>query len=1263
MYLFKKAISLIVSATMIFSILPTQAASASEEPVSDSRQEEINPIKIRGGYEAPPFDTSNLQRSGKRQLRGEFRAKTLPKSFRLFKGESDSADEISPKLKDQSDWGVCWTFSALGSAESSLYSNSLNDFEFSERHLAYFTYHGTNNPNAPEDGTAGDTYVSSNPFEGGTFFKAIATLSRGTGVAWDKDVPYPTPSDFKSGKDKDFETVDEKYHYDSHFQLREVNFLPNQDASGNLDGSAIKNALESGTSVSCTYYSRADNASTYYTAVDGLKYPVYFCSSKATADHAVQIVGWDDSIPAADFTDGGSHPSKPGAWIIKNSWGAANAYRGGAYFYISYEDKTLTQFCTFSMDAKEDSPRYAHNYQYDGDGEVSQTGDAAQPAKAANVFSPTGNQNLDAIAFYTTDADAKYSIQVYTNVTGDSPESGIKAFDTEQTGQEAYPGYHTVPLDTSVPLKSGQKFSVVISIENPYHKANPIAVECNSVNQYRQRYSSVGIKKGQSYLFNGASWQDMSLTRYGNICLKAFTNDSGKEPSGSILVTPASAKVAMGESQTFSASVTGMADDRVKWSVSGSTSRDTGIDSTGKLTVALDETAPVLTVKAECVADASVSATVRVTVLPPKEIPGITVTPASAKVAMGESQTFAASVTGMADDRIKWSVSGNTSRDTGIDPTGKLTVALDETAPFLTVKAECVTNASVSATVRVTVLPSKGIPGITVTPASAQVMRGQYRFFLASVMGMDNKNVKWSVTGNASKETTISGIGKLSIALNETSPVVIIRAESVVDSSVFAQAKVFVLPPSENQKIISFFDFLNPDVRYQTVVNGTAVSALNLPEKINATVNGGEHKSVGVAGWVSDPPFNPSADGIYSFIPVIGSEYVLLSGTVLPKIAVTVTHNIPHSHGGSGSHSGGGSGGGRSTGNEIPPVNNNNPGSLPQPTQPNTDGAVQIAVSAAVNTKPSVVNRVAEINASSEFDISFAAQHATAQKHSEIDVSLPSAEIIGQLKSSETNSVNLTVKMISSPVYTVSNVDFVMNLDPTVLQAAKQSQKDLTVRLVDDQTGKENYSWSFKGSDLANAEAVPAAINLALSIKKTASDTAVSTAISTDVSGALVTFANQGILPAPATIRTFVGSQGFVSGQILYLYYYNPGLKRLETVDYPVCKVDSDGYASLVITHCSQYVLLPQQVPAVKALKLDTGKHISVRSGSTYTFKITAPARPTFVSGNSSVFKVVFAGCKGSDYFYKVIAVGKSKSSTGFYVNNERIPRTVATIG
>ena len=53
-------------------------------------------------------------------------------------------------------------------------------------------------------------------------------------------------------------------------------------------------------------------------------------------DHHVCIVGWDDAYPAGRFL---RRPPGPGAFLIKNSWGAT--YGQGGDFWISYYDRTL----------------------------------------------------------------------------------------------------------------------------------------------------------------------------------------------------------------------------------------------------------------------------------------------------------------------------------------------------------------------------------------------------------------------------------------------------------------------------------------------------------------------------------------------------------------------------------------------------------------------------------------------------------------------------------------------------------------------------------------------------------------------------------------------------------------------------------------------------------------------------------------------------------------------------------------------------------
>ncbi len=174
--------------------------------------------------------------------------------------------------------------------------------------------------------------------------------------------------------------------------------------------------------------------------------------------------------------------------------------------------------------------------------------------------------------------------------------------------------------------------------------------------------------------------------------------DGGTPPEiANVTVTPADAKVEVGETQKFNATVTGTGDynENVTWTVSGKKSDDTTISEDGVLTVAAGETAATLTV----------TATATVTVTQPATITGVTVDPATATVEAGKTQEFTAKVEGTGDvsQDVTWSVEGKNSTSTTISATGLLTVAADETAATLTVTATAVGNSGKSATATVTV--------------------------------------------------------------------------------------------------------------------------------------------------------------------------------------------------------------------------------------------------------------------------------------------------------------------------------------------------------------------------------------------------------------------------------------------------------------------------------------------------------------------------------------------------------------------------------
>ena len=73
----------------------------------------------------------------------------------------------------------------------------------------------------------------------------------------------------------------------------------------------------------------------------------------------------------------------------------------------------------------------------------------------------------------------------------------------------------------------------------------------------------------------------------------------------------------------------------------------------------------------------------------------------------------------------------------------------------------------------------------------------------------------------------------------------------------------------------------------------------------------------------------------------------------------------------------------------------------------------------------------------------------------------------------------------------------------------------------------------------------------------------------------------------------------------------------------------------------------------------DTTHPFTVAQGGTYQFRLTASERPAFAAGSPS-FTVEYAGRIGSDYFYKVRAIGKPGDGCGLYINREPAPAAAA---
>ncbi len=404
-----------------------------------------------------------------------------------------------PAVRNQGTEGSCWAHAGMTMAESSLIKQgyeSASSVDFSEKHLAWFAM-GTDAPEG--DPLHGDFSALGAPkafSAGGNMDDVMFTLMSWTGVDLESDVPY---GDFENG-------VDESHRYHSYAHLRNVNEYADDDIS------SIKQAIMNDGAVQIAYY--ANNQ--YLTKNNDAGFAAYYCPTNYTSNHSITVVGWDDDFSKSNFTAGGT-PESDGAWLCRNSWGPTWGTDG--YFYMSYENVSLTGFASLTMDT---SDNYEKIYQYDGgcirkdNGQIASWKSVYSPGikGAANVFTVSEDENLSAVSFYTPLAGSDYRIEVYTDLTGNTPDTGTLVSEVTTSGVSTYSGYHTVDLSQEVLLKAGTKFAV--------------SVDISASDGEHYVFTDISRPSAElSYFSDSGKWRDTAdyYDSYGiaNVRIKAYT--------------------------------------------------------------------------------------------------------------------------------------------------------------------------------------------------------------------------------------------------------------------------------------------------------------------------------------------------------------------------------------------------------------------------------------------------------------------------------------------------------------------------------------------------------------------------------------------------------------------------------------------------------------------------------------------------------------------------------------------------------------------
>ena len=364
----------------------------------------------------------------------------------------------------------CWAYSLASAFETSILKNKLsseydkNNLKINVRNLQYVANNRTTQADklglAPEC-VYGDGSI---PNTGGSTLRFSSVFMQQNAPALQTSNP------------------DDQFYDPIALMKSSVVVVNDKSKDVNEKVKLIKEAIGKYGSVTFAYGSGGQGASKYF-----------YSTQNNNGPHACQIVGWDDSIRKEEFVNPQNQkPSRNGAWIVKNSWGAKNLSNGmdgystnDGYYYLSY-DSAISTVMAYDF-AKKDT--YDNNYYYDGmntelqkpndlynnDGRVNTNYYAA--VFPSQKSSTTKTEKLKAVTFALHGEDATVTADIYKNVNlgeNNDPRNITKV--TSVTKKFANKGdsysYYTMDLPEEVALDQNGNFSIVLKVTNPNNDAS-----------------------------------------------------------------------------------------------------------------------------------------------------------------------------------------------------------------------------------------------------------------------------------------------------------------------------------------------------------------------------------------------------------------------------------------------------------------------------------------------------------------------------------------------------------------------------------------------------------------------------------------------------------------------------------------------------------------------------------------------------------------------------------------------------------------------
>ncbi|MGA2097013.1 MAG: hypothetical protein ABSH39_11985 [Candidatus Acidiferrum sp.] len=403
-------------------------------------------------------------------------------------------------------------------------------------------------------------------------------------------------------------------------------------------------------------------------------------------------------------------------------------------------DVTVGQTATFSVAVTGTAP---FNYQWQ------KNGTAVSGATSSSYTTPT-----------TTAADNRALFTVVVSNSVGKTTSNTATLNVAAAAAGA-PTITTQPVSADVTVGQTATFSVAVTGTAPFNY------------QWRKNGTAVSGATSSSYTTpattaadNRALFTVVVSNSVGNVTSNAATLNVAAAAAVAVQVSPRSATVALGSTQQFSAAVTGTSNTAVTWTAKGAGCSGAAcgtISSGGLYTPPASVPSPAtISVTVTSVADPTKSASASVTLVAAAVL--LSITPAAAVVPTASTDSFTASVTGVPNPAVAWSLSGAGCSGTSCGSLATTSLTAVYTAPVVppsppsvTVAATSVAEPSKTAAASVTIVP---VVVVTASPANASVVVGATQQFSASVVGTSNTAVTWTVQGSGCSAATCGTISE-----------------------------------------------------------------------------------------------------------------------------------------------------------------------------------------------------------------------------------------------------------------------------------------------------------------------------------------------------------------------------------------------------------------------------------------------------------------------------------------------------------------------